>query len=243
MGGSIESLPTDAIELGVPTAVLDPYAPLWSKSSSREGVTLDLNPLPVLTLGSPRGLRVSFTSGFLLSMAILWVGGAMLWEFIAQTVDSEFGPLVGLSSMPTDIFSVSPVVFGLVFALGLHVSSLLYVLGHGVGYTLTGRYLAGISLGLSSTAHPSEDPKNSYQQLGTSLVGGFIQPLMGMAGLLMLGGPGWSVLQIVFLLMLIGGFFNLLIPTRTNSPSARFWVSLSRVIIGRGGRELSPRVS
>lgn len=238
MGGSIESLPADAKLIGADGDVLDDFQPLWSKSSAGEGVTLELNPLPLLILGSPRGLRLFLTPGFLVGLAVLWIGGAILWEFMAKTAGTEVGTLIGLSSMPTDIFSTSPVIFGLVFALGAQVSSLLYALGHGVGYTLTGRYLAGIELGLGSKAYPSEDPKNSYQQLGTAVVGGLIQPLVGFSGLLILGGPGWSVLQISFLLILIGGFFNLLLPIRRNSPAARFWVSLGRVIAGRGRRPL-----
>ncbi len=142
--------------------------------------------------------------------------------------------------MPTDIFSTSPVVFGLIFALVAQVSAFLYALSHGLGYTLTGRYLAMIELGFGTKAYPSEDPKNSYQQLGTSVVGGLIPLLVGFSGLLILGGPGWSVLQIGFMLILIDGFFNLLLPIRRNSTAARFWVSLGRVIAGRGRRPLKP---
>lgn len=240
MGGSIESLPEDPKPIGADVDVLDGFEPLWSKSSAGEGITLELNPLPLLILGSPRGLRLFLTPGFLVGLAVFWIGSAGLWELMAKTAGTEAGTLIGLSSMPTDIFSTSPVIFGLVFTLGVQVSSFLYALSHGVGYTLTGRYLAEIELGFGLRAYPSEDPKNSYQQLGTAVVGGLIPSLVGFSGLLILGGPGWSALQISFLLILIGGFFDLLLPVRRNSSAARFWVSLCRVIAGRGRRPLKP---
>lgn len=241
MGGSIESLPDSAVLLTEPEQDLGYAKPLWSRSSPGEGITLALDPLPVLSLGSERNLRFHLNLiPAIFGFAIFWLGGSMLWEFMgwAARPGNRLGMDIGLTAMPTDLFSSSANSFGLTLAVAMTISTLVFALGHGFGYGLTQRSMTDFGLSLTGWARPSTHPHNSYRAIVPPITSSLSQITLGVGGILMLGGLGWSALQVAFLLIASFGVLNLLLPISRRSAGATFWRHLGRIAIGRGARRL-----
>lgn len=210
----------------------------WKSPKGR--FSLGLNPFPLASIGSLRSLRLNLGIGSILFFALSWVAGSLLWDMRDYIGNKTYGESVRLTDLSSSLES-SPVLFGLGFALLVLLSVLIHEAGHGLGYVLTGRRWVSLNLSLGGASVTASAPAtNSYQQLLTTVLGGGFQVALGFITLLFLGGPGWTLFQMVAVISMFVGTVALLIPVSSNSDGAKFWIHLIRIVIGRGGKPLNP---